>query len=170
MLDTFVEAVKFVGGLGGIASSIFLIYDRIYRFRPSAYLIPKDYKANIRVDNVADETVILDEITITPGLLEIVRANDLVTANEERQVSWYGSTARKLPEGAYVVLKPSQSRTFALHRSADFENAKPEVRVTIRCRWRNTRHSFPWSRYVRIKTTVKDIRDIIESSMTNKVI
>ena len=89
MLDSSIELVKFVGGLGGLPSSAFLVYDRIYRNRPSAFLIPADYKTNLRFRNVAAETVIIDEIIITPPMLTAARANDLVTRNEERAAVMY---------------------------------------------------------------------------------
>ena len=52
MLDSVVELVKFVGGLGGLASSAFLIYDRVFRYRPAAFLIPAEYKTTLRFKNV----------------------------------------------------------------------------------------------------------------------
>jgi hypothetical protein len=52
MLDSVVELVKFVGGLGGLASSAFLIYDWVFRYRPAAFLIPAEYKTTLRFKNV----------------------------------------------------------------------------------------------------------------------
>jgi hypothetical protein len=46
MLDSVIELVKFVGGLAGLASSAFLVYDRIFRNRPAAFLFPADYKTS----------------------------------------------------------------------------------------------------------------------------
>jgi hypothetical protein len=60
MIENIIEAVKFFGGLGGLASSAFLVYDRIFRYRPAAFLIPAAYK------NMAAETIIIDEIVINP--------------------------------------------------------------------------------------------------------
>jgi hypothetical protein len=164
-----IKALTFVGSLSGLASVGFLVYDRLIRFRPSVFLIPKDFSAQIRISNVANETIIVDEITITPAFLQLVRANDLITSNEEKQVTFYGKAARKLPDGAFLVIKPLDQRTVPLHRLAEFESADETKLVKIRCRWRNTRQSVWWPRYVRVKTTAKDIRDLIESTMTNKV-
>jgi hypothetical protein len=169
MLDSVVELVKFVGGLGGLASSAFLVYDRIFRYRPAAFLLPVDYKTNLRFKNVAAETIIIDEIVIKPPMLTVARANDLVTVNEERAAVMYGSAEDKRPEVIYVVIKPEEERTFALHRFADFENADGKTVIKIRCKWRNTRRPFPISRYVRVKTTVKEIRDLREASLAGKV-
>jgi hypothetical protein len=153
VLEPFIELVKFVGGLGGLASSVFLIYDRVLRYRPSAFLIPVDYKTSVRFQNVAAETIIVDEVVIRPPMmLKLARANDLVTRNEERAAALYSSDDRKL-DGIFIVIKPTEERTFALHRFADFENADDRTPISIRCRWKNTRKPFPISRYVRIKTT-----------------
>jgi hypothetical protein len=67
VLDSIIELVKFVSGLGGLATSAFLVYDRIYRYRPSAFLIPADYKTNLRFKNVAAESIIIDEIIVFPS-------------------------------------------------------------------------------------------------------
>jgi hypothetical protein len=152
-----------------LASSAFLVYDRIFRYRPAAFLFPANFKTNLRLKNVSAETIIIDEIVIKPPMLTIARANDLVTVNEERAAVWYPNMEDKRPEGIYVVIKPEEERTFALHRFADFENAEGHKNITIRCRWRNTRKSFPMPRYVRIKTTVKEIRDLREASLAGKV-
>lgn len=166
MLEDFIKAVTFVGGLSGLASISFLVYDRFIRSRPSIFLIPKDYNTQVCINNVADETIIIDEVTIRPPFLKVYRANDLITANEETALGMYGKSARQLPEGTFIVIKPLAQRTAALHRLADFENADGAKAVKIRCRWRNTRRPVPWHRYVRIRT---DIRDLREVTMTNKV-
>ena len=163
MLDSIIELVKFVGGLGGLASATFLVYDRIFRYRPSAFLIPVEYKTSVRFKNVAAE------IIITPPMLTIARANDLVTRNEERAAVMYPTMEdNKRLEGIYIVIKPMEERTFALHRFADFESADEKTVIAIRCRWRNTRKPFPIPRYVRVTTTVKEVRNLREASLAGK--
>jgi hypothetical protein len=169
IVDSVIEMVKFVGGMGGIASSAFLVYDRMFRYRPAAFLIPMDYKTSLRIKNVADETLIIDEITIKPGILVVARASDLVTVSEERAASMYPNMERRLPEGVFIFIKPKEERTFALHRSAEFESPDGKRVITIRCRWRNTRKPFPIPRYVHVKTTVKDVKDMREASLAHKV-
>jgi len=169
LLDSIIEMVKFVGGLGGLASSAFLLYDRIFRYRPSVFLIPVDYKTNLRIKNIADETIIIDEIIITPAILKVAKANDLVTVNEEKAASMYPTMERRVPEGVFIVIKPKEERTFALHRFAEFENSDGKRMITIRCRWRNTRKPFPIARHAKIKTTVKDVQNMMEASVAHKV-
>jgi hypothetical protein len=170
VVDSIIELVKFVGGLGGLASSAFLVYDRIFRYRPAAFLIPVEYKTSLRFKNVAEETIIIDEIIIAPPMLTVARANDLVTKNEERAAVMYPKMEEhKRLEGIYIVIKPTEERTFALHRFADFENADGKTTIAIRCRWRNTRTPFPIPRYVRVKTTVQEVRNLREASLAGKV-
>ena len=169
MLDFIIETVKFVGGLGGLASTSFLLYDRIVRYRPTAFLIPVDYKTSLRIKNVADETIIIDEILITPAILKVAKANDLVTLNEEKAASMYPTMERRVPEGIFIVIKPKEERTFSLHRFAEFENSDGKRMITIRCRWRNTRKPFPIARHVKVKSTVNDVRNMMEASLARKV-
>jgi hypothetical protein len=172
MLGEALDAIKLIGALGGLASSAFLVYDRLVRYRPLAFLCPGDFKANIRIENIAKETIVIDEIVISPPILTVARANDLITRNEERQLSFYPSRADKNDprfQGHFVVVKPMSERTFALHRLADFENAADGTRVKIRCRWHNTRRPWPIARYVGIKTTVKQVRGLQDASFAGKV-
>jgi len=57
MISDPVEWLKLVGGLGGIASSGFLIYDRVYRLRPIAYLQPHDSHVHLKIRNTANEAL-----------------------------------------------------------------------------------------------------------------
>jgi hypothetical protein len=172
MADTLIELVKFVGLLGGfvgLATGSFIIYDRLVRFRPIAFLFPADYKTNIRFKNVAAETIIIDRITIKPPLLFVRRANDLKPPNTDRAETWYGS---KDPDAdrVFVIIKPMEERTFMLSGvSADFDHAPADQVFTIKCRWRNTRKPFPIARHVRIKTTARDVRELRDASLANKV-
>jgi hypothetical protein len=171
MVAEFVDAVKLIGALAGLASSAFLVYDRLFRERPILFLFPGDFKVNIRIKNISEETIIIDEIVIKPPGLTVARANDLITKNEEVQLSFYPSTAGKDDprfQGNFIVLKPTDVRTFALHRFAEFENADDKTRVTIRCRWQNTRKLWPIPRYVRIKTTVKQVRGLQDAAYAGK--
>lgn len=84
LITDIVEIIKFVGSVAGLFTAGFLIYDRLIRSRPIAYLGVSDYKADLRFKSVTQETVIVDEIAITPpNYLRAVRANDLITANED---------------------------------------------------------------------------------------
>lgn len=168
MLETAIEAVKFFGGLGGLASSAFLIYDRIFRYRPIAFLIPQDYKTKVRFKNIASETIIIDNITIIPPIAKMMWVNDLQTTKADKLDVWYPSMKVEKPEVVFIVIKPMEERTFAIHRSAEFENSEGGRKIIIRSRWRNTRIRFPFARYVTIRTNVADIKNMIEASMANK--
>jgi hypothetical protein len=169
VIDSIIEAVKFFGGLGGLASSAFLTYDRIFRFRPTAFLLPVQYKTSVRFKNIAAETIIIDEIVVTPPIVKVMRANDLQTANEDRSDVWYPSAKKEKPDVVFIVIKAMDERTFALHRSAEVENSDGKRVIKIRCRWRNTRKPFPFARHVTIKATVEDIQNLREASLANKV-
>ena len=77
MLSEITEAVKFFGGLSGLASGIFLVYDRLFRDQPIAFLVPCKYKAGLRLKNIAKETIIIEAIDVTPPNLQVHRANGL---------------------------------------------------------------------------------------------
>jgi len=169
MISELLEAVKVVGSIGGLASSAFLIYDRMFRNQPEAYLISENYKVAIRFKNIAGETIIIHEIDVAPPLLALDRANDLMTAQQDRAAVWYPSINDETAMRAFIVLPPAAERSFQLKRSAEFENADDGQMITIRCKWRNTRKPLPVYRSVRIKTSVGDIKSLREVALTGKI-
>jgi hypothetical protein len=173
LITDIVEIIKFVGSAAGLFTAGFLIYDRLIRSRPIAYLGVSEYKADLRFKNVTSETVIVDEIAISPpDYLRAVRANDLITANEDVQKAFYPDSAGKdNPRfvGEFVMLKPQEERKFSLHRFAAFELAKDDEKVVIRCRWENTR--LPWftKRHVMVRTTVGKVKKLVYAAAAGKV-
>lgn len=165
-----IDALKFLGVLGGLASPVFLIYDRVYRHRPTPFLFPAEFKTNLRIKNVAAETIIIDEIVIDPPVLKVARANDLFTDSEDKASSMYPTMkGPRTPEGVYIIIKPEEERTFALHFLADIETQDGADRIAIRCRWSNTRKPYPFRRYVKIRPTVEMVRNMKEASFARKV-
>jgi hypothetical protein len=169
VLDSVIEVVKFVGGLSGLASIAFIVYDRVIRSRPSAFLVPADYKTNLRFSNVAAETIIVDEIKVDPPIIKVANANDLVTGSAEKLATMYPRKRQGETERIFILIKSMEERTFPLHRFVEFESATGSTPISIRCRWKNTRRPFPFNRYVTVRTTVREVADIREASLANKV-
>jgi hypothetical protein len=168
MLSDIAEGVKFFGGLSGLASAIFLIYDRLYRSQPIAFLMPHEYKAALRLKNVAKETIIIEGIDVSPPIIQVHRGNDLRTVNEERQAVWYPKLNDEKEMRVFIILTPESERTFHLHRSAEFEEADDETVITFRCKWRNTRKPLPVFRSVYVRVLAKDVRAFREASLAGK--
>jgi hypothetical protein len=173
LITDIVEIIKFVGSVAGLFTAGFLIYDRLIRSRPIAYLGVSEYKVDLRLKNVTPETIIVEEITITPpDHLRAARANDLITANEDRQKVFYPDSAGKNDPrfvGEFVMLKPQEERKFSLHRFAAFELAKDDEKVVIRCRWENTRRPWFTKRHVTVRTTVGKVKKLVDAAAAGKV-
>jgi len=166
------DGIKSFGSLVGLFTGGFLIYDRLIRSRPVVYLGVSDFKADLRFKNVTNETIIIDEIKITPDYLRAARANDLITANEDRQKVFYPETAGKDDPrfgGNFVMLKPQEERKFALHRLGGLEQAPAHEKVVIRCRWENTRRPWFTKRYVKVRSTAGKVRKLVDAAATGKV-
>jgi hypothetical protein len=171
MFEEVIEGIKFVGAIVGLLSGAFLLYDRVFRWRPVVYLGPKEFHAHIFLRNVSEETIVIDEVVFRPDFLKIGRANDLITRNEEMQKSFYPDEAGKNDprfEGNYIVLKAFEERDFALDRFGGFEAAEDDVAVTIRCRWENTRKPWPLARHVTVRTTVGKLKKLREAAVAGK--
>lgn len=172
MLLDLIETIKIVGSISGLLTGGFLLYDRLIRSRPIAYLGVSDFKADLRFKNITHESVIIDEIKITPDYLRPARANDLITTNEERQKVLYPTMAGKDDPrfvGEFIMLKPQEERRFPLHRLGAFELAKDDERVVIRCRWENTRRPWFTKRFVIVRTTVGRLKRLVDAAATGKV-
>jgi hypothetical protein len=166
MLSEIGQGINLLGVLGGIGSSAFLICDRFLRGRPLAFLVPEGYLACLCLRNLSNETLIVDEITVSPPILSPSNASDLQSAQRDKGDSWYPKDGQ--PKTVFIILKPGDTRTFALKRSAEFEESDVGRKLGIRCRWRDTRVSLPVHRYVRVNTNVGDVRNLREASLANK--
>jgi hypothetical protein len=159
--DAVIELVKLVGGLGGIASSSFLIYDRLWRLRPIPYLRPHDSHVHLKIRNTANEALVIDKIDVSPKVLGIVmkeRKGDLLsqmdaTANAVYDAQTGGST--------FAVIPPLEEGSFRLIELPACSALKDDERVLIRCDWRSTRRPWPFTRSVSVMTTPKDLKSYV---------
>jgi hypothetical protein len=167
------DGIKTFGSLVGLATGGFVIFDRLISSRPFVYLGVSDYKVDLRFRNVTLETIIIDEIRITPlNCLRPALANDLITSNEHRQQLLYPTMADKGEprfEGNFVMLRPQEERKFALHRFGGFEQGKAGEKIVIRCRWENTRRPWFTNRHVTVRTTVGKVKKLVDAAATGKV-
>jgi hypothetical protein len=115
-VDAVMEWVKLVGGLGGLASSGFLIYDRIWRLRPIVYLQPQKGSVYLRVRNVASETLVIDRIDVSPKVFAIsMRGNkDDFLSRVDASVDAMFGTETDGESRTFSVLGPLEERSFQL--------------------------------------------------------
>jgi hypothetical protein len=157
----WLEAFKVIGSAAGIFSVIFLIYDRAVKNRPSVYLRSGKYRAEIAFANVANETLLIEDVQITPAVLRAAPGNDLRSTSSAAAAAVYPHLADK--NRIFLVVEPFATRTLELTLLDMFESAKDADRVRIRCEWRNTRRPMLWS-YSYIFTTVGQLRKLRQVS------
>jgi hypothetical protein len=164
MISEAVEWLKLVGSIGGLASSGFLVYDRLYRLRPIVYLQPHDKRVHLKVNNTANEAIVIDKIDVSPKVLGIVmkeRKGDLVsrmdaTANAIYDAQTEGST--------FAVIPPLEEGSFRLVELKACAELKDDERIRVRCDWRSTRRPWPFTRGVSVTTTPGDLRSYLTVS------
>jgi hypothetical protein len=160
----FVEAVKFIGGLSGLASGSFLIYDRLVRFRPTIFLRPSNNNVYLVIKNTMPETLVIDQITVAPAYLEIVVGEDLpstlkIVHEKARQPTNQASQV-------FVVVDPLSEKLCQLLQLKGFDDLPRGTRFKIRCQWRNTRRPFFLKRNVSVSTTMMDMLRLQSASHT----
>lgn len=159
-MNDLIEIIKALGIVGGIASSVFLIYDRFTRAQPTVSLRPHDANVRLQLFNNANEPIIIDRIEAMPHVIGFSKADDTHSLVEAAATAVYpkNSEAPKI----FVMVGPLEKRDFGIMRMAEFEKLSPEAKITIRVYWRNTRKPLPFDRHVKAVTTVGDLKRIRE--------
>lgn len=159
------ELLKVLGTIGGLVAPIFLIYDRVFRRRPCAFLQPKDFGLRLVLRNTSDETLIIDEIAVSPLGVDVAMGNDLLS---HIQAVWYPKMTTGDIQRTFCVLAPQASRELGLVTSTAFEALPPATPVRIRCEWRATSRPWPFKRHVWVRASVDDIRQLKKVAQANR--
>src|SRR5215470_4979173 len=159
MDSIWVEGFKLVGSAAGIISGGFLVYDRLIRDRPQAYLAKHGSGAvDLVLRNAANETLIVDETSVAPNVLAFPHGHeirDTVAAIYRR-----GEDVAESRLPCFFTVEPLGELTLGMVRFEAFKQLKKEDRITIRLKWRNTRFVLPFARKVKVTTTAGDIRKL----------
>lgn len=159
-----VEAIKFFGGLAGIISAGFLVYDRLIRSRPLVFPVLGQHRAELCIRNVAAETVIVDKITAEPSIVGFIMADDLVSTVRAAAEGIYPDAAGE-PHRTFVVLAPGEERRIGILKHSGFKTADKATKIKVRCVWRNSRKPFPFERHARVITSVRDIESLEKAAL-----
>jgi hypothetical protein len=167
MMVDLMEAFKVLGAAGGLISAGFLIYDRLMRGRPEAFLSNGEHPEQLMVTvrNVSTEVIILDEIAVAPNIVGIADGNSaraMAEIIQDRSVKEKRSSRR-----AFIVLKPLEALELHLITFEKFENALGAQKVTAEFFWRTTRFRLPFKRTIKVTTSVADIRAMKQGAKSN---
>jgi hypothetical protein len=136
MLEFFLVA----GSLCGLGSAMVLIYERAIRTQPIIHLHPGDYAVQLRIKNVTDEAVLIDEITVSPAVF-----------------GWTPAAGAS----PTVVIKPLEEILLRMMLFRDFEKLAEKALVTITISWRTTRRPWPFKRTVSTRIAAADVMAIL---------
>jgi hypothetical protein len=153
-MDYLLEAIKLIGGMLGIATAAFIVFDRVSRNKPIFALHAKPRVAGdnylfLRVKNVLDEDVVIENWRIEPdglvGLSTGVSVRALV-----------GAMIRQIPT---TILPPLGEEKFNLV-ILDLTTNRKRKPLTISAQWNTTRHPWPFRRRAKITTTVERLEEL----------
>jgi hypothetical protein len=156
-MTALLEALKFVGSCAGLVSAYFLVYDRTARGKPLTFLQLENWHVNLLVKNVADETIVVDKITVSLPAVSILTGDDTLAIVEAVAERFYpsGKTSR-----TFVVLGPQAERSFQLLFRPEAEKVADATPIKLVCVWRNTRKPWPLKRRAVIRTTMGDLQNL----------
>lgn len=157
VMGYWLEAFKILGSGAGLLTSGFILYDRLFRIQPDAFLIRGEYPGQVDVilRNVSNESIIIDEMSASPNLVGLAKG-DSVLAIVRAVVSRREHTDKN-SRSVFIVLKPLEEIRIGLIAFDSFQKASADRDITIRFSWRTSRRRFPLKRTVSIKTSVGDI-------------
>jgi hypothetical protein len=163
MMSDLVEVFKVVGAAGGLISAGFLLYDRLVRIRPQAFLTKGEYPGQlmITVRNVSNESIIVDEFAVAPNIFGIAHG-DSTRAIAAVVVARRGHEEKQSSRKVFIVLKPLEELQLNLITFDKFEQASGDQAVVMRIAWRTTRFRMPFKRNIKIRTSAADIRAMKE--------
>jgi hypothetical protein len=162
MMSDLVEAFKVVGAAGGLISAGFLLYDRLVRIRPQAFLTKGEYPGQlmITVRNVSNESIIMDEFAVAPNIFGIAHGDSTRAIAEV--VIRRGHEAKQSSRKVFIVLEPLEELQLNLITFDKFEQASGDQAIVMLIAWRTTRFRMPFKRNIKIRTSAADIRAMKE--------
>ena len=155
MAFDWIEAAKLVGSIGGLVSiptTLFVIYDRAVRGRPIFALhasgrVAGENRLFLRVKNVVDEDIVIEDWSITPPLLGLATADNL-DATFRAQVD---------PPPRSIV--PPMELLLLHLVILGAATGKDDEDIEISARWSRTRKPWPFQRRIRFPTTVARLKE-----------
>jgi hypothetical protein len=148
-----VEVIKFVVGIGGLLSIVFLIYDRLIKSPLTVFLRPRDRAAWLVLKNAMPETLIIDSIEVTPPNLGIALGDDLRPLLKAVSDAVHESG----PERTSVIIDPLADRMCKLINLSGFDSLPADAVFKIKCHWRSTARPSYVKRSVTVSTTAGDV-------------
>lgn len=137
---TVIETLELFGAVCGIAAIAFLIYDRDFRRRPMMHLHPGDYAIQLRIKNLIDEAIIVDEIVATPPVIGVAETKAAPMS---------------------ILVKPFEERLVRMTLFREFEELGAPALIRIKANWRTTRTTWPYTRQVSMRITAKDVMTVL---------
>jgi hypothetical protein len=132
VLDLFTK----VGALLGFISAGFLIYDRLFRYRPVVSIktvrgkatLPGQVPPNLHIRNVAPFHLLIERFVVTPRAFEITP--DFYPVKPGTTLATYGA-------GRPILLAPNEERDLAMvATSASVRGTPKTARIDIAIHWR----------------------------------
>ena len=154
---TAIQTISFVGSLIGIATGIFVLFDRVLRSRPLAFIVLKGNRHNplhyIRVKNVGPIDVIIFDIEANPRSFEI---------STDHSVRGIANAIVNKP--SFAILAPGIEQDFPFFRNPKREGEKEYVgRIRFSVYWRKSSSTWIPQAPVYVFASTKDLDSMAES-------
>lgn len=154
-LELLIETGRFIGGIGGIIAiptALFVVYDRVVRGRP-IFAIHADGKIGgenrlfLRVKNVLDEDIVIEDWQIAPPLL------GLSTDHSIRAI--ISAQVQQIPRSIVLPMGSLTLLLIILGAATGRDNEE----IEISAKWARTNKPWPFQRRITIKTTVARLKE-----------
>jgi hypothetical protein len=159
MGDSFFEVVKTVGGLSGISSAVFLIYDRFTKHYPVAFI---EARPLIEGSQNIVPFLFLKNVSERPILLSWTDG-DAAKLRIGRDQSSRGIMRTLFDGETTIALSPQGEAVLPMFRPQAYEVIDPENMMELDLRWQFAQPVL-WRapRKLRIKIRKRDLDDMID--------
>ncbi len=145
-MQTLLDLISIVGGLAGLGSAAFLIFDRAIRDRPRMVLHRKSIGANgvaqLRIINRADDDLLIRSINCSPPLIGI--------ADDDKLAGTVKAVVGEMP--SMIIVGPHAEAVLPVIKlKGSAENAATPIKISAS--WTRSRHYWPWPLTSTLRTT-----------------
>lgn len=127
-MESWFETIKTLGSLVALATGAFLIYDRLLKDRPIAFLRVRSGRLELHVKNVADGDLLIEAIEVTPDSMRVAFGSDLED-----------TIRAAAAQGFMTTIHANREASFPLVTTRAWDSIKADQDVRFSIRWSFTR-------------------------------
>jgi len=153
-----VEGIKFIGGMAGLGTAAFTIWDRLLKDRPLVSIYGNiatnwiEPELSLRVKNLADEHIIIRAVHVNRPEIKVYPDRSLATV-----------IGIALGDSRFALVDPKTERSFLIFDHGEFLERSELLPVAFEVEWSKTGSRYLGGR-VKLRTSNHELARIIQDA------